>query len=450
MVEYDRITNSEKYFELTYDHGTFRESPIKKPAIKKGDVVKIRSVNVNPMVFQVVIQKPFEAGQNSPGAKSLSGFGNLLGELSGVNGDIGSHLNALSYNQPDVPQFNRGGAQPAEQQQRNESLQRLGNFHVVLTESYTMAQKYKTSAEVVLSTSLTKDQIINLMDSLSKQLDIDSYRKNCTYLDAEIQNIKSDSLLIPEDYKNLERSYQFLRDELDSSVLSPLYFNALCDELKAAEFTKEFSTVLGFNPASWVSENFNFQNNVSSVDYCIEFIDAYSEIPEENARYKDGLMQSHSIHLAVQTPGGFSWSTGLINVVVPKGFMNYSLKETSFGDSIQIILNGAPSKARFALATNLNYNFASARNVIPQVNFGMAIGFIGDENPLNILLGGGLKFRQFPFLGLSAGLAFCQNQALNNGFNLNDSFSSDITNLSEQLTKKVYSPGYYFGINITL
>ena len=54
----------------------------------------------------------------------------------------------------------------------------------------------------------------------------------------------------------------------------------------------------------------------------------------------------------------------------------------------------------------------------------MALGFIGDENPLNILLGGGLKFRQFPFLGLSAGLAFCQNQALNNGLKLNDSFSS--------------------------
>lgn len=451
MVEYDRITNTEKYFELTYDHGTFRESPIKKPAIKKGDVVKIRSVNVNPLVFQMNVQKPFEAGQNSPGAKSLSGFGNLLGELGGVNGNIGSHLNALSYNQPEVPQFNRGEAQSAEQQQRNESLQRLGNFHVALTESYTMAQKYKSSAEVALSTSLTKAQIIQVIDSLAKGLDISTYQKNSAYLDAEIQIIAQDPMLTPADYQNLERSYQFLRTELDSSVLSPLHFDALNDELKAAEFTKEYVTVLGYDPSPYASDKFDFQNNVGFVEYNIEFLDAYVEIPDENAPYQDGLLQSHTIHLAVQTPGGFSWSTGLMNVVVPKGFKNYSLKETNFGDSVQIIINGTPAKARFALATNLNYNFASARNIIPQVNFGMALGFIGDENPLNILLGGGLKFRQFPFLGLSAGLAFCQNQALNNGFNLNDSFSSyDASSLSDQLTKKVYSPGYYFGLNITL
>ena len=81
----------------------------------------------------------------------------------------------------------------------------------------------------------------------------------------------------------------------------------------------------------------------------------------------------------------------------------------------------------------------------------MAIGFVGEQKPLNILLGGGLKFRQFPFVGLSAGLAFCQNNALNNGFSINDTFENNNTdNLTEQFTKKVYTPGYYFGINITL
>jgi len=40
---------------------------------------------------------------------------------------------------------------------------------------------------------------------------------------------------------------------------------------------------------------------------------------------------------------------------------------------------------------------------------------------------------------------------LNNGFNLNDSFENYNTDtLMEQATKKVYTPGYYFGLNITL
>jgi hypothetical protein len=140
-----------------------------------------------------------------------------------------------------------------------------------------------------------------------------------------------------------------------------------------------------------------------------------------------------------------------MNVTTPKGFTKYTLKETSFGDSVQITTDGQSVKSRFTLATNLNYNFASARNLIPQLNFGMAIGFAGDEKPLNILIGGGLKFRQFPFVGISAGLAFCQNNALNSGYTLNDTYENVNTeNLSNQFTKKIYSPGYYFGLNITL
>lgn len=451
LVEYDRLTNTEKYFELNYSQGTFKEAPIKKPTIKKGDVIKIRSINVNPLVYQMNIQQPLQTGTKSPGSNTLSGFTDILGELNGISGDISSQLSGLSWNRPEIPNFNRGESQTAEQQKRNESLQRLESFHSVLTESFTVAQKYKSTAELVLSTSLTKDQILRLLDSLSSELDITDYQKNKSYLDAEIQLIKADPMLTPSDYQNLEKSYEYLKTELDSSVLSPLHFDALSEELRAAEFTKEYSAVLGYDPSPWASEKFDLQNNVSSVDYSIEFLDAYSEIPEENARYKDGLLQSHTIHLAVQTPGGFSWSTGFMNVVVPKGFMNYGFKQTSFGDSVQLTLNGSPIKSRFALATNLNYNFASSRNLIPQLNFGMAVGFQGDEKPLNILLGGGLKFRQFPFIGLSAGISFCQNNMLNNGFNLNDSFENYNTDtLMEQATKKVYTPGYYFGLNITL
>ena len=420
-------------------------------AIKKGDVIKIRSVNVNPLVFQMNIQQPQQSGVKSQGAKSLSGFGTIIEELNGATGDIGNQLSALNYGRPEVPNFNRGEAQSAEQQKRNESLQRLVEFHAVLTETYTVAQKYKTSAEAVLSTSLTKGQILQFIDSIGTQVNIETYQKNRAYLDTEMQIINEDPMLQTSDYQNLERSYTYLKNELDSSVLSPLHFDALSEELKVAEFTKDYSTLLGYNASGWGNDKFDLQNNVSSVDYCIEFLDAYSEIPDENATYKDGLLQSHTIHLAVQTPGGFSWSTGLMNVVVPKGFTNFILKETSFGDSVQITTDGQPIHSRFALATNLNYNFASALNIIPQLNFGMAIGFVGEQKPLNILLGGGLKFRQFPFVGLSAGLAFCQNNALNNGFSLNDIFennNSDI--LTEQFTKKVYTPGYYFGINITL
>ncbi|MFN6037684.1 MAG: hypothetical protein ACK452_04395, partial [Bacteroidota bacterium] len=51
VVEFDRINNTEKYFDLNYDKGNFQEKEIKKPYLKKGDVVKFRVTNYNPFVF---------------------------------------------------------------------------------------------------------------------------------------------------------------------------------------------------------------------------------------------------------------------------------------------------------------------------------------------------------------------------------------------------------------
>jgi hypothetical protein len=450
LIEYDRILNSEKYYKLSYNHGTFEPSEIKKPIIKKGDVIKFRLVNVNPLVFQVNIRDPFEHGLISPGAKTLSGFGGILENLNGVNYELGSQLSALDYSKPDAPVFSRGETPSEDLQLRNEALLKLNVFNQVLKESLEMAQQYKTTSDLLISTALTKDEIIHAMDSVGMRNNYKEYQENRTFLDREILNIQQDPALINSDYQLLERSYEFLKNELDASVQSPLHFHDLREQLAASEFTKEYAAVLGYNSASWANEKFDFSSDLSSVEYSLEFIDIDAQIPSDDEGYQDGLLQSHTIELQVQTPGGFSWSTGFVNLMVSKGFNNYELREISFGDSVQITQNGAVVKSRLALATNLNYNFSSSKNIIPQLNMGMAIGFVGDENPLNILLGGGLKFRQFPFLGFSAGLAFCQNQVLNNGYQLFDNLENSNTLLFDQVVQRVYSPGYYFGINITL
>ena len=53
LIEFDRINNTEKYFELIYEKGKYNEILIKKPSLKKGDMVRFKGVNLNPFVFQM-------------------------------------------------------------------------------------------------------------------------------------------------------------------------------------------------------------------------------------------------------------------------------------------------------------------------------------------------------------------------------------------------------------
>jgi hypothetical protein len=454
LIEYDRINNTEKFFELTYVKGTFTETPIKKPALKKGDMVRFRAVNVNPLVFKVNVAKPVKKSVNSPGGRAIVGVSTVLQQFdygSAAN-KIGNQLTSLEYGAPDVPQFNttRGAALSQRELLRLQSLSKLTAFHASLKTAYTAAKAYEDVADVAYATSLTKEEILGKLKSATTDQNVDAYATELRKLKESYEDIKKDSLLEESDYVILEDAYEDLIDEVDSSLMSPSNEDELISLIETAEFTKEITVVLGYNADNWGNQ-FDLQAESGYVDYTIEFVDVDAELgnDEESA---EGLLQNHNLHLAMQTPGGFAWATGAIYVSAAGGFSNFALQEFEYGDSLRIQSSANSNAGRMTLGTSLLYNFSTARSIIPHALFGMSIGFgQEDTNPLNFLLGGGVKFRQFPFIGLSAGMSFCENYKLKNGFDLNKSYAvADYSNDAQYFIKRVFSPGYFVGININL
>jgi len=453
LIEYDRINNTEKYFTLTYNKGTFSETPIKKPALKKGDMVRFRTVNVNPLVFSVNVANPTKQSGSSPGAKALVGMSTILQEFDYSSNayDIGSQLNSLEWNAPNVPQFNtRGAALSQRELLRMESLAKLTAFHASLKTAYTAAKSYEDAAEVAYATGLTKEEILGKLKSSLSGQNAEVYSAELRKLKDSYEAIKKDTLLEESDFEILEDSYETLVEDVDSSLMSPNNQDELISLIETSNFTKEVTVVLGYDPQRW-SDPFDLKAESGYVDYSIEFMDIDAEKPE-NDKLADGLLQNHDVHLAIQSPAGFAWATGAIYVGSTNGFSQFSLQEFAFGDSLRIQSNEASGSGRLSLGTSLLYNFSSSKSVIPHALFGMSIGFGQDDaHPLNFLLGGGIKFRQFPFIGLSAGLAFCENYKLKNDFKLNTSYAvSDYSNATDYFIKRTFSPGYFIGLNINL
>jgi hypothetical protein len=106
----------------------------------------------------------------------------------------------------------------------------------------------------------------------------------------------------------------------------------------------------------------------------------------------------------------------------------------------------------------MDFQFFGNKTITPTVNLGAAVDFWNDRE-IHFLLGGGLRFKAFPYLGLSAGLSFTRMQLLNDQVRIGDMLEgsesdyldsdSNKTINGTPLVEKKYRPGYYFGINIT-
>jgi len=183
-----------------------------------------------------------------------------------------------------------------------------------------------------------------------------------------------------------------------------------------------------------------------------EFAKTYDSDELENKPY-----QRRMVELPVN--GGFNvgWSSGIYAVGAFGPRYQYSLSSNATMDSVQ--LNGATSSAILpCIGSQMDFQFFGNKTITPTVNLGAAVDF-WNEREIHFLLGGGLRFKAFPYLGLSAGLSFTRMQVLNNQVRIGDMLEGNESDYLDSesfktingapLIEKKYRPGYYFGINIT-
>jgi hypothetical protein len=450
LIKYDRIANDERYYELTYYKGTYQESEISKPNVKKGDVLHFRALNVNPYVFDYdVVQEDAVEQDKTNSAAVLNGFSSIMTEFDGAFEEVGYSLSDLTgWYAPETPSFRGESSVSAE---RLSSISRLKDFHSSLNSTYAKLMQYQKAINSFYATDLTKEEIVNNLKIATQSFNFEEYNSQLRKLKKDYEFIASDTLIYDEEHDVLDESYLSLIETIETSVASPNKSHELLDMMESADFTSEKVVVVGFENSDWGLGYLNDINDVGFMDYSLHFKKLYADDSEYEY---DNLLQNHDVTVSVESPGHFSWATGLIVVQPFGGFKDFALKELSFGDSIAVVQDASKS-FRMTLGTSLLYNFSSKGPIVPHALFGASIGFLGTgwdiEKPVNFLLGGGMCFKKFPYLSLSAGISLCQNTELKNGFDLDQSYfySNSIEDIS-YFTRKVFTPGYFIGLNVKL
>jgi hypothetical protein len=446
LVEYDRINDTEKYFELKVSKGVYTEIPISKPSLKNGDMIRFRGTNVNPLVFTMKVRSPLIKDDIGTTADVLSGFSDILGKLNGPMGELADHLSSLSYNIPEIPNFKtRGGSITQLELRQMESMANLVSFHAKLTEAFNMVAKYQSAANAALSISMTKEEILQtLRFSLSDDAE-DQYRMLFRTIEMEHDKILKDSLLKIADFEEIESAYQGLSKVISNSWLDPSKKAEMIAEIESADFTQEKRFVIGYDPGN---SGVDLKRESGVLEYTIEFLERDSVSEFDYDQNVDHLIQNHNVKLSTRYNGGLSWATGGVFCAPFDGFRTFTVQEMGIDSSV-VIQNNGPS-GKLTLGTSLLYSFPISGGVLPHVLFGSSIAFANDGTyPINFLFGGGLRLKQFQFVSFAAGISFCQNRQLQNGIETGRAYSNDEINTSN-LTRKVYSPGYFVAINFNL
>ena len=221
LVEYDRINNTESYYELNYDKGDFIQKAIKKPFLEKGDVVKFRSINYNPFIFKPLkINSIKEKTKEKVGSEIFDKFNTVLNEKSNILGNITNEINDLSnIDLPTLKMLNgrRGSLTEAEKNKIN-SLVKLSAFRESMLEAYKTLEQYEKSINCIYSFALTKEQIVDELKSSIAKFDIKKYNKQIRKIEIDYKSISVDPNLKKEEIKSDEESFKKLTQHLDSLI----------------------------------------------------------------------------------------------------------------------------------------------------------------------------------------------------------------------------------------
>jgi hypothetical protein len=152
-----------------------------------------------------------------------------------------------------------------------------------------------------------------------------------------------------------------------------------------------------------------------------------------------------SVEIPVKGAIIMNWSTGMYSVGSFKPRVNYFTTTNSTDDTITV-QQGTLARSKICIGSQMAFDFTGNKLITPTLNLGAAVDF-WDDRDIHFLVGGGLKFKKFPFMSLTAGIAFTQVNVLDKTLQVGQSYpnSSLVTSIIQ--TKK-YVPGYFMGLNI--
>ena len=200
--------------------------------------------------------------------------------------------------------------------------------------------------------------------------------------------------------------------------------------------------------------NWNFYNKNGKLDH-LSFGPLESEsaitnktnstnISFEPELLEDKIAQRKIVELPVKGAINMNWSSGIYSVGSFATRNKYSTQQVGV-DSIGIV-SATQANMKFCFGSQMDFQFYGNGLLTPSINVGAAIDFTQERN-IQFLIGGGLKFKKFPLLGLTGGLAFTPNQVLTDTYKVGVNYDY-LTFDSSAYFKRKYQLGYFIGLNL--
>tara|TARA_B100000963_G_scaffold336067_1_gene330781 strand:+ start:264 stop:1670 length:1407 start_codon:yes stop_codon:yes gene_type:complete len=445
MVQYDRISDVVKYYELTYQNGKYKEKEIERPTVSKGDLIKFQCINTNEFIFKINIPQYNQIAQQDESTVSnvTTGFENVL---SGNNSALDELIN-LNRWPPEKPANTRSAMSEQERLRNNE----LGMLNVATTKLENVLNsivEYEDLVNIIYSDSLTLDEIRETYNKSLVKFDFDSYNNIKDELEdykSEIDSFENVSVVESDPFYD---GYEYVSEEINynENMYNPDNRLQMKELLDNATFVLEHTIIVGIK--DYMVEELYQESEF--IEFNLSFCDP--NISEDFNNPYNNVIQNKLIRLPIAGTSKLSFASGITFVSPFRKFKNYSfVQNVNSFDSLMINENEGPA-FRTNIGTNVTIEFNNKSSITPNLSIGMGLSFLEDDKTsINYLLGGGFKFKKFPYLSLTGGVSFIELYEIKDGFSQNnwyyfDSYSDN--SVEDEFLEKSYAPGYFFGINL--
>ena len=448
IVEYDRINASVKYKQKTFDKGRPVEKDIKQPSLRINDLITVRVVNFNELLYGLVLDGELEKKEESVLADILDKSAGVMRFTNmSASADLMSDL--LSGTPGSIT---RGGTSSAVV-----SLQK--RFTSLVSKVATTQKSIKT---IIYDEGLTKDEMLERVNELEIGFGSVSISKELLAIKADAEKLTvNDNDETEFKFRNYLGGYNL--DEIEMTENTLLEVASL---LKQIDFIQEKTIQVEGN--SYSSREYEAYNLILKIYKRAEPIKSTSDLKLTIQNYDydyggkregDILNQLQQIRMPVAYRYKLYFSVGVNRIFVPENRFSYKTEEDLFGDSVQFV-SSRSGGSRFAVGLHLNYDLPiRSQKISTSANIGYFVSF--NENSSNTFsqserkgfftTGASFKFLKVPYIAIHAGAAWSRFQQLSSKYQADKWYENTISEseLDAQISNRT-KPAFYVGFSLNL
>jgi len=459
VIEIDRINDTKTYKKLQFIKGSPEEIKCPAPSIENGDIITVRMVNFNELLYALDVNSNFIKKEKSTLSKVVSNAAPLLDMVS-MTGSI-SLLKKLTENPPSAVENNNNTRGLDDENSINNANKEFSEIVSVVAKTQSNYKQLVSSEAISLDSLKESINELSMNISIEKNNLIERFNKIKNLID-NLEDENQNSL----EYKRLKYLIEnYDSDEIKTTISKIAALNKLLSEV---DFIQERTFIVTGKTEN--SETFYLDALVYKRERFITekagLLSYYNN--EESKTNGDQIRQNFRVELKVKHKNQLYFNFSVNQIFIPQNSHTFSTSTISTNnlsgasiDSFKFTSNdwGGSSKTSFGL--NINYNLPDFNSELKTACLiGYSMIFNNSQNSTEVptvkkgflMTGFSIKSTRFQYLSLSLGCAWSKYDYLSSKYQVDKKYSSEEISSEERklaIGKKV-KPAFFVGLNINL